>query len=233
MPRLNATVDQIQLTTNMLTSVDASTATWSDELYPSAKAVEDKINEIAPSKLEHPIGSVLITSTNANPGASVGGTWTLIDKEYKPAVGANVYWDPAMNGSTPSAEAAGFVTRTDHLIHIYAQITTKIEISTATTSYTLGSFDHDMIGGLQNTPISFGYSDTNFTNAVYTNGSNTESCMIRYGFSWDGVFTVYEIFNTAKKLPANALIYLNTSIKMHPEYMGDSFCDKFYWKRTA
>ena len=233
MANLETTVENLQWRSDMITSA-AADADWNtDSKYPSAKAVADKISKIAPGKIEHPIESVLITSTNTNPGTTVGGTWTLIDKEYKAAVGANVYWDPAMNGSIPSAETSGFVTRTDHLIHLYAQITTKIAISTTTTSYTLGSFDHDMIGGAQNTPISFGYSDTNFANAVYTNGSSTESCMIRYGFSWDGGFTVYDIFNTNKQLPANTLIYLNTSIKMYHEYMGDSFCDKFYWKRIA
>lgn len=230
MAKLDITASQIQSTTNMILSGDTVT-TWSDDKYPSAKAAFDNA---------HPIGSIIITNTNTNPAAAIndtrawlGGTWELVDKEYKAAVGANVYWTPAMNGSTPSAEATGFVTRTDHLIHLYSQITTKIAISTASTSYTLGSFDHDMIGGAPNTPISFGYSDSNFTNAVYTKHSTTESCMVRYGFSWDGGFTVYEIFNTDKQLPANALIYLNTSIKMSPEYMGDSFCDKFYWKRTA
>lgn len=240
MAQLNAPVTDIQLKSDMLTSAkladlttdEAKAAAWTDMTYPSAKAVVDQINKLAPDKIEHPIGSVLITATNETPATKVGGTWELIDKEYQAAVSTNTYWTPGMSGSTPIAEASGFVIHTDHLIHLYAQITTKVAIS-VTNSYTVGSFDHDMIGGVPNTPISFGYSDSNFANAVYTNNSSTESCTIRYGLGWDGTFTIYEIFNTTKQLPVNTLIYLNTSIKMDPEYMGDSFCDKFYWKRTA
>ena len=30
----------------------------------------------------HPVGSILITSTNTNPSSELGGTWELIDKEF-------------------------------------------------------------------------------------------------------------------------------------------------------
>jgi hypothetical protein len=88
MAQLNTTVENIQLKENMIIAGAAATAWESDSKYPSAKAVADKISAIAPGKIEHPVGSVLITSTNTNPSASVGGTWELIDKEYNTKLSA-------------------------------------------------------------------------------------------------------------------------------------------------
>lgn len=240
MAKLNATVDQIQLTSNMIKSGD--TTDWTDANYPSAKSVSNlidtKIAAIIPAeKFEHPIGSVLITSTNTNPAASIGGEWSLIDKEYSNAVGSiagSPYWIPAMSGTTPRAELSGFVIRTDHLIHLTLQLTTKVALSlTSSGSSTLGTIDHDLVGGVPNLPMSFGFTGSAFAHATYTSNSTTESCTVRYSIGATGDLTIFEIHNTTKQLPIDAKIYINTSIPMSHEYMGDSFCDKFYWKRTA
>lgn len=225
MAKLDFAASQIQSTTNMIKSGDTTTA-WTDDKYLSAKATIDKA---------HPKDSVLITSANVSPATTIGGEWVLIDKEYSNTVTAldgSSYWTPTMSGTTPSAELSGFVIRTNHLIHLTMQFTTKIETSTTNNSYTLGTIDHTKIGGVSNTPMSFGFTGSNFANAVYVNGSATESCSIRYGIGSTGSITIYEVFNTSKKLPSDATIYINVSVPMDPEYMGDSFCDKFYWKRT-
>ncbi len=240
MAKLDATVGQIQLTTNMIKSGD-TTATWTDANYPSAKAVaslvDTKIAAIIPSdKFEHPIGSVLITSTKASPETSIGGTWELIDKEYGNAVegiAGSPYWIPAMSGATPRAELSGFVIRTDHLIHLTMQFTIKILTALTNNSYGLGKIDHTKIGGATNLPMSFGFTGSDFAHATYVSGSTTESCTVRYSIGATGDVTIFEIHNTNNQLPVDAKIYINTSIPMDPEYMGDSFCDKFYWKRTA
>jgi hypothetical protein len=251
MAQLNITAEQIQLTTNMLKYDDNLTAeTWtaegSNDKYPSAQAVANLMNttsaaiieacENASGSTEFPIGSVLITSTNESPATSMGGEWSLVDKEYSNTVTAldsSSYWTPATSSSTPRAELSGFVIRTNHLIHLTLQFTTKIVASLTNNSYTLGTIDHTKIGGVFNLPMSFGFTGSNFANAVYVNGSATESCSIRYGIGATGTVTINEVFNTSKQLPVDAIIYINVSIPMDPEYMGDSFCDKFYWKRTA
>ena len=35
----------------------------------------------------HPVGSVVCTSSSTSPASSLGGTWSLIDKELTPAAG--------------------------------------------------------------------------------------------------------------------------------------------------
>lgn len=215
------------------------------------KSIEDApyatSKEVAAAKQEaiataqastYPVGSVLITSTKESPAASVGGEWLLVDKEYKNTVGAvdNSLWTPTMSGSTPRAELSGFAIRANHLIHLTLQFTTKTAISlTSNNNYSqgLGTVDHTKIGGSPNLPMFFGYTGSHFAHATYNNGTTPEGCTIQYGFGATGYINIDGIFNTAKQLPENATIYINVAIPMGFEYMGDSFCDKFYWKRTA
>lgn len=234
MAQLNAPVTDIQLKSNMIIQGASNTDWASDSKYPSAKAVSDKINTIAPGKIEHPIGSVLITATNENPATKVGGTWEFIDKEYKAAVGSidSQVWTPSMSGASPSAEVSGFVLRTNHSMHLTLQVTTKVAIS-LTNSYSLGRLTHDRLGGAPNLPWSFGYTGSAFAHATYTSGSTLTSCTVRYSIGSTGDITIFEIHNTNKQLPVDTTLYINTPILMDPAYMGDSFCDKFYWKRTA
>lgn len=240
MAKLDTTVENIQQKSNMIKSGDANTTTWTDENYPSAKTtaafVESRIAEIIPSdKFEHPVGSILITSTKVNPAASIGGEWSLIDKEYINAASSisdSSYWTPVMNDTTPRAELSGFVIRTDHLIHLTLQLTTKVVLSLASnSSSTLGTIDHELIGGAPDSPVSFGFADSAFAHATYTNNSTTESCTVKYGISPTGDITIFEIYNATKQLPADTTIYINTTVPMDSDYMSDSFCDKFYWKR--
>lgn len=234
MAKLNAPATDIQLKSNMIGSGDTITE-WSDDKYLSAKVALDNA---------HPIGSIVITNANTNPATAIngtrewlGGTWELIDKEYSPAVNGDVYWTPAMSGTTARAEASGFVIRTNHLIDLTMQLTTKVVVSTQNNAQlTLGVIDHGAIGGIggeASRPLYFGFSGSMFANAVYTNGSTTEACVIRYSLGPTGGFTIFEVYNANKQLPVDTTIYVNTSIPMDPEFMSDSFCDKFYWKRTA
>ncbi len=234
MAKLDIAASQIQSTTNMIISGDTATV-WSDAKYPSAKAALNNA---------HPIGSVVITNTNTSPATAIndtrewlGGTWELVDKEYSPTVNDNVYWTPTMSDTTARAEASGFVIRTNHLIDLTMQLTTKVVVSTANNAQlTLGGIDHGAIGGIGGEaarPLYFGFSGSKFANAVYTNGSTTEGCVIRYSLGPTGGFTIFEVYNANKQLPVGTTIYVNTSIPMDPEFMGDSFCDKFYWKRIA
>ena len=230
MAQLNAAVEQIQLTTNMIHSGDESMP-WSDEKYPSAAAVAAKINEIAPGKIEHPIGSVLITSTNVNPGASVGGTWESIDKEFKNetvplSTGAAVW----TSGS--ATLTSGYVTRANHATRIKLVLTTTASLSSSSTNLKLGTISPTFVGASSEIPrIAFGIMDLvdGITQAVNSEGTKTYD--IQYGVDAGGAITINKIFNS-ETLPANTKITITTFIPMHKDFMADSYCDKFYWKRT-
>lgn len=233
MPNLDTAAGNIQLKSNMIISADASTAPWSDAYYPSAKAVADRINAIAPGKIEHPVGSILITSTNANPGASVGGTWELIDKVYnndKLHLNAG-----ASSWSVGSASlTSGVIIKADHNSRVSLTLTTNTSLSSSssTSALKLGTISPTIVGAGEIPLIAFGVSDLvdGIVQAVNTEG--TETYDIQYKIDANGNITIAKIFNN-KTLPVGTIIKLTTFIPMHKDFMADSACDKFYWKRKS
>jgi hypothetical protein len=240
MAQLNATASQIQLTTNMINSGN-TTATWDDNTYPSAKAVADRINtkiaEIVPAdKFEHPIGSVLITSTNTNPSASVGGTWTLIDKEYN---NDKLHLNAGASSWTVGSASltSGVIILAGHLSRVSLTLatTTSLSSSSSTSALTLGTIS-PTIAGAGGTAgeiprNAFGVSDLVKGIVQAINKEGTETYDIQYNIDANGSITITKIFNN-KTLPVGTVINLTTYIPMHKDFMSDSACNKFYWRRT-
>lgn len=229
MAKLNITADQIQSTTNMIKSSDAKD--WTDSNYPSAKAVSDlvdtKIAAIIPAdKFEHPIGSVLITSTNVNPGEAVGGTWELFDKEYKNDM--TPYPSGASIWTVGSASfTAGYCSRDNHTIRLRLVLTTTTSI---TADGLLGTISPTAIGASTDAPrLAFSIADLMVDTAQAVNG--TKSYDIQYHIDASGAITVKKVFNDVT-LPAGTVIDITAYIPMEKFFMADWACDKFYWKRT-
>lgn len=229
MAQLNATVEQIQLTTNMLKSGDSKD--WTDVNYPSAKAVSDlvdtKIAAIIPAdKFEHPIGSVLITSTNVNPGASVGGTWELFDKEYKNDM------TPYSSGATVWAAGganltAGYCSRDNHTVRLRLVLTTT---SSVTADTLLGTISPTALGASTDVPrLAFGIADLMVDSTQAANGN--KSYDIQYHIDASGAVTIKKVFNDTT-LPVGTVIDITAYIPMEMFFMADWACNKFYWKRT-
>jgi hypothetical protein len=255
MARLNAAVTDIQLKSNMIDS-QASAATWdTDSKYPSAKAVTNLVTtttsaiieacENASGKVEYPVGSVIMThkelatgetSAAANPATLLGlpGTWTLIDKEFKSSVsgigGPGNEVSPTGAGFYLSGETA---IRTDHtiLLQIGVSVSTSSGITAkpnveAITMATLNLSRYGISGLERGTGNEIAF-------ATDTNGTSGAIC---YYITKEGVLTLYDVLGGAgnRKLNNNTFMYINTVIPIIDHtLMIDSFCDKFYWKRTA
>ncbi len=250
---LNITAEQIQSTTNMLTTADgaaAVAANWqTDGKYPSAKAVDtlvaDKIAKIIPSdKFEHPIGSIIIMGpdpTNPysanDPSSKLGGKWALIDKAFKTAT-SELGGDP----STPySVAATGLsiakevVIRNDHslLLQLELQVSSSsaIELQSGQTSKQLATLtvnNYGLTGSSLSLPI------INAT-AFSTSPSTTASSIIRYSITTDRKLLLNDIVTggvATRKLEAGSSIYINVTIPITYTDMKNDFCDKFYWQRT-
>ncbi len=228
MAQLNTTAENLQWKSNMIIAGAADTDWASDSKYPSAKAVADKISKIAPGKIEHPIGSVLITSTNVNPGASVGGTWELLDKEYKnemTALTANVSAWTAGSASLTS----GYVIRANHSSRLKLVLTTTASLSTGAS---LGTISPATVGTGDIPLIAFGVSDVVEDIVQAVNKEGTKTYDIQYSINANGVITITKIFNN-ETLPVGTVLNITTHIPMVKDFMADWACDKFYWKRTA
>ena len=238
MAQLNTTVGNIQLKSDMLTSNklaemttdETKAAAWTDSTYPSAKAVADKIN-----KIEHPVGSVLITSTNVSPATSIGGEWSLIDKEYKNDYRATYNfsgWTPATtNGATLELSSRGGFIWNGHslFIQIVLVAPSTVELNSGAV---LGTISRPSCGIKENG--TFYLCPENGIALVSTDDSNYT---ISYDFYYDGKITFKSILSSSgtarTTLPKGAKIYIDAPIQVLTSDMLDNFCDKFYWKRTA
>ena len=241
MAQLNATVNDIQLKTNMIKTGASDTDWASDSKYPSAKAVADKLATAASG---YPIGSVIIThkelasgetSAVANPATMLGlpGTWTLIDKEFKygsTEIGPPISFSPSESGISISGETA---IRTDHslLIKLGVASSNDITISTTQTSVLLVSLNLPRLGVSQLSSI----SNSGIAFASSTNAS-AAGAVVYYDIRSDGKVYLNDVINGGTNtltLKKNTYMYINAIIPINHTHMIDSFCDKFYWKRIA
>jgi hypothetical protein len=222
MAQLHATVNEIQLTTNMITAGDKLALTaWTDEKYPSAKAVADQINNLAPGRAEHPIGSILITSTNVSPETSVGGTWDLVDKGFK-NTSANIssLW------TSSRATASGYISWADHSICLKMWL--KTDDHPLSPSSGIGSIDRAKSG-----ITTFSLSDEGGVAFAVTGTTSTTNYVIKYKLDGGGFLSLEEIYGETVAAFSGATIHIHTIIPISYTDMLDDFCDKFYWKRTA
>lgn len=239
---LNATVDQIQLTTNMIKSTDLTKDWTADDKYPSARVVANLVTENASGKVEYPIGSVVMTqkdlatgetSALANPATLLGlpGTWTLIDKAFKSGTsvigGPSIQFSPAVNGFSFSVETA---VRNDHtlLLQLGLSAGANTSVPTGQTLLTMANLNLSRYGvyGLSYSP----------TNNIAFAVSNNASSAICYWISGSGELSLRDVITggtNTHALSSGSYIYINVAIPVPYGDMIDSFCDKFYWKRTA
>lgn len=171
-------------------------------------------NEIA----TYPIGSVYVSNTNENPGLKLGGTWELIDKEFKSyGVNNKAFFTPNSNVSSHDC----WLIRAGHTIRIKLQFTTAVEITDAGAD--IGDFNYSLIG----------IERTNISSANIVAGTDNGNCAFLYtiNHSTGNVFIGDAVGRDS--LPADSSCYIDFTIPIQQNYMLDSACDKFYWKRTA
>ncbi len=233
MAKLNTTVDKIQLTTNMITSAAAASEWDTDMKYPSAAAVKNAIATAAGTAvcdIANAVGSVVITSTNSNPGSTLGGTWELIDKEFK-----NDFVNLSASDWTESNAtfSVGKVKRDGHTIHLQLWLRTRDILTTF--GGILGTLNRTACG-LDTTKYEGSFVMGPENSAAFATTVNDQiDYVVKYFFRGDGYIELKRIMFTgnATSLPKESTICLEFSALVDWKGMLDSACDKFYWKRTA
>ena len=243
MAKLDFTANEIQSTINMLTTADGAAAVadnWTDSKYPSANAVVAKITEMTSGKIEYPIGSVIITGPNPasstgapiDPNGKIEGKWTLVDKSFKYGItdiGPPNSFSPSESGISISGETA---IRTDHslLIKLGVASANDITISTSQSSVLLVSLDLPRLGVNQLSSASTrGIAFASSTNA------SAAGAAVCYDIQTNGKVYLNDVVNSGSStltLKKNMYMYINAIIPINHTDMINSFCDKFYWKRT-
>lgn len=221
MPKLNTTVDNLELKSNKIISTSTiAPDDWTDAQYPSAKTLLN---------IAHPVGSILITDTNTNPAAAVGGDWKLIDKLFKEHYISidNTYWTSANTELVLTTEqgdsSACIVTLADHTIHIRLKLRPTVQLTDSDT--TLGTLNLPAVGIKQ-------LLYTAFSQVALSDGGQ---CTLSYSMNNVGTIITHDVLNIDGKhlMAADQFFYVDVTETITSDKMLDSFCDKFYWKRMA
>ena len=213
MPKLNTTIDKLELNTNKVINATMPSASWTDTQYPSAKTLYNMYN-----KLVHPVGSVYISSTNTDPSSTFGGTWELIDKSFacKSLYDTSIF-TPAANITVEAVHAC----IADHAIRFRLTLIVNTALSDAGVSF--GTINWNKLG-VTGLPAAI-VDHTSFRDSA--NGG------IIYSI-WHQSGEIQQLDTIdADSIPSGQTFTVDVPFAFDTGFMLDSACDKFYWKRTA
>lgn len=172
------------------------------------------------------VGDIKITSTNVGKevmAARYGGTWELVDKEFK-----NVYeWVTGTGVATLTKLSALQIRlfRTGHAVHLDCNATISANITE--TDMAICTLKSDVLG----------FTSTLAGRAMWFTGfSDTGNNMIQFKMSTENfiVYTLDAIGDDSHQISSGRDIYWNQVIVADTfTSMLDADCDKFYWKRIS
>lgn len=179
---------------------------------------DNKMKKVFPNIYK--IGDIYISSQNVNPEAQFGGTWELIDKEFKEKYSSTEDNLFSINTTNASSAEMSYV-RSGHTIRVRVAVDNKVSLSD--TDVTLGTLDIQSLGFTTfiTTPNIFSYINDDVMGICYYVYNTGE-------LKWRGL-----ISSTATTLASGATITADMVVVLTPAYMLDEFCDRFYWKRIS
>ncbi len=206
MPKLNTTVDNLELKSNKVIGTFPS-ADWTDAQYPSAKTLYNAYDKT------HAVGSILITSTNTSPAETFGGEWELVDKEFKNMSITSGVWE-SHNGSFKEGSV---VILAGHTISVNLNLSTSMAIASSTVD--LGRLKLELCG----------ITALPFANVAIA--GSTSNPLI-YEQSTDGTIKFTKTLS-GNSIASSTVFPIHFERIVEKSVMLDTFCDKFYWKRIA
>lgn len=173
--------------------------------------------------LIYPVGSVYVTNENVNPKSKFGGEWTLINKEFAYSWVSSGF---TFNSTNTQSGAFAAILK-GHTIELRLTWQNKVAISDNTV--TIGTLNSSAIG-----------LDSSGVHTTYNTGFNDYLGGIgMFCLSWSsgtGTLVVWDWATRSTSYPTTTGQGCNMSftfLAQSHENMLDSFCDKFYWKRTS
>lgn len=174
----------------------------------------------------HPTGSILITSTNTNPSSELGGTWELIKKEFK----TSYFY------STTASEIEQYITPTSNMTvanlgivrdgtTVFFRMDFNINTSLSDTSVQMGTINLLELG-INNTLFLASYDKVI--------GSDAGDCVAIVDINASGVMTIQDVIvkGGGTTVASGARFRLEQAFELPQYKILESYCDKFYWKRT-
>lgn len=173
----------------------------------------------------YPTGSVVCMSTNTNPSTYYGGTWELIDKQFKYQQWLTASLSDVFTSNSGTTVGTFCVNLREHSICI-ERMTVQSTTAISETTVELGTFKLDslgVVGGAMN------------TNKYFLGQSDGGNGIAFLAITTSGIFETLDRVTTTSggTIAAGNNINFSFDIQLRPTEMMDSFCDKFYFKRTA
>lgn len=174
----------------------------------------------------YPVGAVYCNSTNTNPASKLGGTWELVDKGF-----ASVYenitdfsavknYITVLDSNISDMDIA--VTRSGGTMRLrvtFCSPTTYDDTYVELFKINLEKF------GCTNIPMGY-----NFIPCLSDVSGGGLICSCTY----EGKVSTYDVIDGTGPWVTGAGGYsMDITFTCTPSTMLDSFCDKFYWRRTA
>ncbi len=162
------------------------------------------------------VGKVVITATNSNPSSILGGTWELIDKEFSNNRNTNGFALNTTNCKSCSFEWA----RAGHTITLMISYVPKVKVADSTLQ--MGTVSLSTLG------------ISRFPHSIYAPGyTDGGNCIIMNYLGYNnGSFETLDVVSDPYVASGQTCKFFVTS-NIPYQYMNDSACNKFYWKRTA
>lgn len=213
-----AYIDQSTGTLGLM-SVDDEYVYWI-ELTPSQDGTTMEGTQTTISLAEkHPVGSVYVTNTNVNPSSYLGGTWSLFDKQFAATSGNASFTRNTTNFSSITLH----VTREGHNLTFSGTATSAVSISNTNLEV--------LTQTLSSNGSSYGSSD----NITFIGQCDSANAIVLMDIDGDGRMRTLNVVvrGTGTSIASGSVISFNVTIPCSAGDLVDSFCDKFYWKRTA
>lgn len=191
-------------------------------LYYDDDAVLDAGNYL---DYTHPVGSVIITSTNTNPSGTLGGTWELYNRHMS---GLNVSESNENSIFTPVSSVISDYTvtiiRTETSLRIRLAVTTASALTDS--NITLGTFDFTKVG------VTSLYYTMEQLPMMFDGGNSVVNVTLGY----TGTLTSKDVItrgSDSASLAVGSTGYLNVDVSIPSTNRGLNACGEFHWKRTA
>ena len=167
----------------------------------------------------YPVGSVIVTDSKTNPGDTLKfGTWTLIDKEF-----ISQSRTATVTRNTGNFSALSVTALYDgHSITFVGTMTSSVSISNTNLEVLTQTITNNGVSALPTSIPFIGYSD----------GAHAAVLM---DIDTAGRVRTMDVVvrGTATSIASGSSITWSVTCPCVYTAMQDSFCDKFYWQRTA
>lgn len=224
-PEIQEILDQVPINESAISTNTSAIGNLANLTTTEKGSLVGAINEVKGNPF--PVGSVVCMSTNVNPSTYYNGAWTLIDKKFK----TDVY---------NSTSIAGFVTpsgtNTCDLVAATSENTIEFDLSfknasdLTDTSQTIANIDLTKCGL---TPTLYEY----VLHEVGITDTGNGVVMVNFSLNTFNVLAVDAFGFTSgtwgHSVASGSTVYVHFSMTFEPTFMLDSFCDRFYFKRTA